>query len=236
MKKIILVLFAIFMLGFQDEISVSDQVLLTAFQNAQTDLQVNGEGTVIKLLPFMLGFQDESTDVVQDKLTEVVQDEISVNDQVLLTAFQNAQTDLQVNGEGTVIKLLPFRLGFHDESTDVVQDEISVNDQVLLTAFQNAQTDLQVNGEGNVIKLLPDDTSGSQHKKFILEMSTGQTLLVSHNIDLAPMIYSLEIGDSIEFYGEYEWNDQGGVIHWTHIDPNGSHIDGWLIHNGTIYE
>ena len=64
----------------------------------------------------------------------------------------------------------------------------------------------------------------------------GQTLLVAHNIDLAPCISSLTAGDRVEFYGEYEWNSQGGVIHWTHHDPAGRHAEGWLRHRGRVYK
>ncbi|MCK5070226.1 MAG: DUF3465 domain-containing protein, partial [Desulfocapsa sp.] len=28
----------------------------------------------------------------------------------------------------------------------------------------------------------------------------------------------------------------GGVIHWTHRDHNGRHIDGWLKYNGKTYQ
>jgi len=59
--------------------------------------------------------------------------------------------------------------------------------------------------------------------------------LISHNIDLAPKINGLSLNDQIEFFGEYEWNDKGGVIHWTHHDPNGIHVAGWLFHNNFIY-
>ena len=103
-------------------------------------------------------------------------------------------------------------------------------------AFQDRQSDIQVAGWGVVVKVLPDDTKGSRHQKFILELSSGHSLLVAHNIDLAPRVDSLRIGDTIEFYGEYEWNDRGGVLHWTHHDPAGRHADGWLKRQGRIFK
>jgi hypothetical protein len=104
------------------------------------------------------------------------------------------------------------------------------------TAYNNKQSDLQVRGEGVVTRVLPDDLKGSKHQKFLLKLSTGQTLLVAHNIDLAPRANDLKVGDTVEFYGEYEWNSKGGVIHWTHHDPNNHHLDGWLKYNGKIYQ
>jgi len=106
----------------------------------------------------------------------------------------------------------------------------------LQAAYRNRQSDLQVQGEGMVTRILPDDLDGSRHQKFILKVDAGQTVLVAHNIDLAPRISDLKTGDSVAFYGEYEWNDRGGVIHWTHHDPNGYHIGGWLKHKGRTYQ
>jgi hypothetical protein len=109
------------------------------------------------------------------------------------------------------------------------------NDTLLKQAYESQQSDLQVQGDGEVIRLLPDDNDGSRHQRFILRLDSNQTLLVAHNIDLAPRILSLSVGDRVEFYGEYEWNSQGGVMHWTHHDPNGRHPDGWLKHKGQVY-
>ena len=84
--------------------------------------------------------------------------------------------------------------------------------------------------------MLSDDTDGSPHQRFILRLGSGQTVLVAHNIDLAPRIPHLAVGDTIAFAGQYEWNEKGGVIHWTHDDPDGRHPAGWLKRDGEIYQ
>lgn len=110
------------------------------------------------------------------------------------------------------------------------------NQQVLEEAFTNQRSNIQVKGEGIVIKILTDDLNGSKHQRFIIKLASGQTLLIAHNIDIAPRIEALQKGDLIGFYGEYEWNSQGGVIHWTHHDPKGDHVSGWIKHKGNIYQ
>ncbi len=127
-------------------------------------------------------------------------------------------------------------LAFWVVFTSCFSVSLYANDAVLQQAYQSQQSDLQVQGFGQVAKVLPDDNDGSRHQKFILKLNSGQTLLVAHNIDLAPRIPNLKVGDSVEFYGEYEWNKKGGVLHWTHKDPQNRHAHGWLKHNGQVYE
>ena len=107
---------------------------------------------------------------------------------------------------------------------------------VIEAAFNNRQSDVQVQGQGTVVRVLSDDVDGSRHQRFILELDSGQALLIAHNIDLAPRLNELSKGDTVSFYGEYEWNEKGGVIHWTHTDPNHRHADGWLKYRGRIYQ
>ena len=114
--------------------------------------------------------------------------------------------------------------------------EASDSDQRLARAFAQHESALQIEGTGKVLRLLADDNDGSRHQRFIVELKTGQTLLIAHNIDLAPRIISLNAGDEVGFFGEYEWNDKGGTIHWTHHDPQGHHIAGWIKHQGSVYQ
>ncbi|MGE0043696.1 MAG: DUF3465 domain-containing protein [Vicinamibacterales bacterium] len=103
-------------------------------------------------------------------------------------------------------------------------------------AFEARASGVQVTGEGVVSRILPDDTNGSRHQRFILRLASGQTVLVAHNIDLAPRVAALERGDTVGFSGVYEWNAQGGLVHWTHRDPDGRHQAGWLEHAGRRFQ
>ena len=88
--------------------------------------------------------------------------------------------------------------------------------------------------QGLVSKVLSDDNDGIRHQRFIIRLSSGQTILIAHNIDLAPRISSLSERDTVSFKGEYVWNAKGGVVHWTHHDPAGRRPAGWLKHNGQM--
>ena len=84
--------------------------------------------------------------------------------------------------------------------------------------------------------MLADDDDGARHQRFILRLDSGQTLLVAHNIDIAPRVEGLAAGDVVAFRGVYEWNAEGGTVHWTHRDPGGTHAPGWLRRDGRVYE
>lgn len=81
--------------------------------------------------------------------------------------------------------------------------------------------------EGVVERVLSDDRAGSPHQRFIVRLANGMTLLVAHNIALATRV-DVEPGDRVRLRGEYAWNPEGGVIHWTHPDPDGDHPAGWI--------
>jgi len=120
------------------------------------------------------------------------------------------------------------------DKTPVSTSTAAIDDPIA-RLFSDRRSGVQVQGSGIVIKILPDDNDGSRHQRFIIRLATGQTLLIAHNIDQAARIKTLETGDSLGFNGEYEWNPEGGVIHWTHRDSAGRHLPGWIIHKGKKY-
>jgi hypothetical protein len=109
--------------------------------------------------------------------------------------------------------------------------------QQVLNAYQDQLSNVIVeNVVGVVTRVLPDDIDGSRHQRFIMRVAGGHTVLVVHNIDLAARIEGLQIGDRVAVKGEYEWSEQGGLIHWTHRDPRSAHEDGWIDHSNLRYE
>jgi Protein of unknown function (DUF3465) len=117
-----------------------------------------------------------------------------------------------------------------------VQNGAAGDDSPIGRAFKNRKSNVQVEGQGVVTRILADDLSGSRHQRFIVRLKSGQTVLIAHNIDIAPRVAGLHEADSVSFYGEYVWNEKGGMVHWTHHDPEGKHGAGWVKHNGRTYQ
>ena len=121
------------------------------------------------------------------------------------------------------------------ESTPAIASA-SMEAGAITEAFSAHRNVPQVQGSGVVTKVLKDDIKGLQHQKFLLKVSDNITILLAHNIDLAPRVDDIHEGDVIAFKGEYIYTPKGGTVHWTHIDPRGNHQAGWLKHNGKTYE
>ena len=100
--------------------------------------------------------------------------------------------------------------------------------------FSQQISGTMVSVQGSVIRILKDDTKGSRHQRFIVQLNDGFTVLIAHNIDLAPRI-PLNLNKEIKIFGQYEWNNKGGVIHWTHKDPQKTRAGGWVEFQGRRY-
>lgn len=116
----------------------------------------------------------------------------------------------------------------------IVEGPEESSNETILRAWAAGRSDVWVEGSGEVVRVLSDDLEGSRHQRLIVEVADGHTVLVSHNIDLAPKVPVHE-GQRIGFRGEYEWNERGGVVHWTHHDPRGRRQGGYIDSGGKRY-
>jgi hypothetical protein len=127
--------------------------------------------------------------------------ETNTLDEYLVRYYPNTDTYIGTKGEEVYIYGNFFggllRAGI---ITDFIELEADA-DELLAQLFANVQSNVQVYGTGTVISILPDDLSGSRHQRFIIELKSKQTLLIAHNIDLAPRIDTLAINNQIEFFG-----------------------------------
>lgn len=97
------------------------------------------------------------------------------------------------------------------------------------------ESGVEIEAQGRVTRLLRDDTEGSRHQRFLVRVTESLTILVAHNLDLAPRV-PVQSGDSVGLRGEYTWNERGGMVHWTHHDPARRHEPGWIEHRGRRYD
>ncbi len=103
------------------------------------------------------------------------------------------------------------------------------------TLFEANRSGVWLTARGKVVRILKDDLKGRRHQRFIIRLFDGHTLLVAHNIDIAPRV-PLDAAHEVAVRGLYEWNRKGGVLHWTHHDPRGRKRGGWIRHLGRRYD
>ena len=101
-------------------------------------------------------------------------------------------------------------------------------------AFQKSDTGSWIEVTGFVKKLLSDDDEGARHQRFVLDIGSRRSLLIAHNIDLAKRV-PVGMGDRVHVRGMYEWNEFGGLVHWTHHDPHGVEDGGYVRYRTKSY-
>jgi hypothetical protein len=141
-----------------------------------------------------------------------------------------------VSGDAATLPKSDVNHEAEDEPESSSTQSTSESDTLFQSLFDAQAEDVAVSGSGTVIRLLSDDTEGDKHQRFIVELASGQTLLIVHNIDIAPRVTPLEVGDVVSFVGEYVWNEEGGLVHWTHHDPDGTHAGGSIIREGMVFQ
>ena len=124
-------------------------------------------------------------------------------------------------------------LFLYNNYVDTGKNSEKTNNGVIEQLFKSRKSGQDVTISAEVIKTLLDDNDGSRHQRFIVK-SGIHSVLIAHNIDIASRV-PVGTGDFLEIKGVYEWNEKGGVIHWTHRDLNQKRPGGWIIYNNKKY-
>lgn len=111
----------------------------------------------------------------------------------------------------------------------------SDSDKTLKSYYDKKVSGKMITVSAAVDKVLSDDLHPPRHQRFVIRLSNGLTVLVAHNIDLAPRVQNIQTGEQVKITGQYEWNAKGGVIHWTHHDPKGHRDGGQISYKGKVY-
>jgi hypothetical protein len=114
-------------------------------------------------------------------------------------------------------------------------NSVSVAQGQILKAQQDHARKVWLTVQAAVLRSLEDDRRPPCHQRFLLKLDNGSTVLVAHNTDLAPRV-PVSPGNVVLIRGEYIWNEKGGVLHWTHHDPQGTEEGGWILLNGQTYK
>jgi hypothetical protein len=76
-----------------------------------------------------------------------------------------------------------------------------------------------------------------EHEGFLLKLTQQCDLMlrVETNVDITGPV-PLRAGETVTVKGQFEDDPGGGVIHWTHRDPSGRHVAGYVLAGGKYYE
>ncbi|HTJ60360.1 MAG TPA: DUF3465 domain-containing protein [Candidatus Saccharimonadales bacterium] len=103
--------------------------------------------------------------------------------------------------------------------------------------YADHRSPVEVTADGTVVSILTDDVGPSgTHQRFIIRLAgAAQTVLVDNNVTIGQRV-PVAADQHLVVHGEYVWNSEGGLIHFTHHDPAPAHEGGWIELNGVRYQ
>jgi hypothetical protein len=103
-------------------------------------------------------------------------------------------------------------------------------------AFEQRSAGAELTAIGTVDRVLSDETGPSgPHERFFLQLPSGMTVLIEPNLSIAPRV-PVAVGSAVTVHGEYVSNAEGGLLHFTHHDPDRSHEGGYVLYGGRRYD
>jgi len=105
----------------------------------------------------------------------------------------------------------------------------------ITSAWHKKSSNLLVEVDARVVLLLPNRDDIKKLQRFLVELENGHRLEVAHDLELSENV-PVGVSSLIRLKGEFDYNENGGLIHWTHADPAGNRDGGWIEHNDMRYD
>jgi hypothetical protein len=80
---------------------------------------------------------------------------------------------------------------------------------------------------------LPDSFGRYRHQRFIVRCAGGQTVLIVNDVSIGERV-PVMVGATVGVKGQYIWNSQGGLVHFTHHSDSGG-PGGWILWRGRVF-
>lgn len=108
---------------------------------------------------------------------------------------------------------------------------------VLERALRDKAQDQLLVVVGWVTGILPDvERDGVSYQRFEVRLVNRQHLLIEHDLHRSTRVEGIKAGSELLIRGRYFWNEQGGVLRYTHHDPEQKRPDGWIRFKHRNYE
>ena len=100
-------------------------------------------------------------------------------------------------------------------------------------AFSQHRSGPFITMSGRVTRILHDLPGTRLHQRFVVACASGQTLLIVNDVSIGQRV-PVRLGDRVAVRGQFVWNSEGGLIHFTHRDDAGG-VGGWIYDRGKVY-
>ncbi len=119
---------------------------------------------------------------------------------------------------------------------DKQSDLLLVGAEHIAFLYKQQRGGVMVTSIGRIAKLLEDQQKPYPAQVVLIRLTSGQKLLVKHNIDKSSPLPNLTVGEMLTFSGTYKWNNKGGIVYSTHQQLDNPLRSGWLKYQGVTYQ
>lgn len=118
-------------------------------------------------------------------------------------------------------------------SANSAAKEAAVGCRVVHRDFVQHRNGVWVTLDAAIIRILPDATGRYRHQRFVVLCPGGETVLIVNDVSIGRRVPVI-VGGAIGVRGQYIWNAQGGLVHFTHHSDTGGSA-GWILWHGRVY-